>query len=250
MCNSHSKVFGVRSVKELAKADLEIGGTCLSRYLYLERHVRFFQAWLNKQEWCEDPVRFCEEIAERVKRELDPDTDKWCSYIFEEKEVDRTSIFEYEAEEYHKSLEIALSKGFKRAFSKEEKLRELEVRLEKYVLELKLHDKIQDSLEKLPEYQTPGQFLALFKRIDALKKKGDLSYSGWIAFNNQLMKLIGREEYKPRFETKELADQITDLERQIKGINEEIVEEEASNFLFDPHPDADVWIDIQTRLGR
>lgn len=241
MCKVHDKVNGQASVELYAEARL-LNNVCDARYYYLRTQAMSFHAWLGTQEWCADPTQFCMNIVRSVEMALDPDGDKWCAYLFDKQAMSTSDVLADEHDTYQEEMEMIATKGIQKAYSKGEKLKDMEARLENYKVELKLHDRIQDFMDTLPQYKTPGQYKAVFKRLDALKNKGDLSYSGWITFSNQLMKMMGKKEYKPKYEVKCLPDQIKDLEGKITELNKEIME--APEFFQDEHPEADEFIKI------
>jgi phosphopantetheinyl transferase (holo-ACP synthase) len=247
MCNDHGKVYGVNSVELFTEARL-LNNVCGRRHAYLLKQAKGYHTWLKSQEWCSSPDEMMRAIVARIEAVLDKDSDKVAEYLFQEEEMNNASLLASEFDEFQKSLEVIASKGFRKAFSKEEKLKDLETRLERGKEELVLHNKIQDFLDTLPTYKVEGQYKAVFRRLDVLRNQGKLSWSGWVLFSNQLMSLMGKQPIVSKYEVKDLGDQVQELEKKISALNQEIQEE--PEFFMDPHPDADVWIDIQTRLGH
>jgi hypothetical protein len=212
----------MNSVELYAEARM-LKNVCKARMDYLRKQAMSFYVWLGTQAWCADPTRFCEAIVERVELALDPDADKFCEYLFEDKTLTAADLNCFEMKMYNEELEAIADRGYRKAFSKAERLRVLELRLENYKEELQLHDKIQDFLDLLPKYKKEGQYIHVFKRLDALKNQGRLSYSGWIMFSNQLMEKMGRPAHTPNWEVKYLADQMSSVEKKIAELNQEIL---------------------------
>jgi hypothetical protein len=241
MCKVHDKVSGQGSVELYAEARI-LNNTCTARMNYLRAQAVSFHTWLETQNWCEDATKFCQNIVSHTEKALDPDSDKWCEYLFSDKEINHGNILADEFDSYAKELEAIANKGMSKAFSDEQKIKDLEARLEKNKEELKLHNQISDFIDTLPQYTKEGQYKAVFKRLDARKNEGKLSYSGWVTFSNVLMVMMGKQEYKPKYEIKCVADEINKIEGQIADLNKKIMEK--PDFFRDVHPEADEFIKI------
>ena len=94
--------------------------------------------------------------------------------------------------------------------------------------ELKLHDKIQDKLDGITPVNTKGHakdkglIKSCFSRIDALKKEGKLGYAGWFTFNNQLLELVGKDQWVAKYEIHSLPDTIAYYTMRMEAKRDEI----------------------------
>jgi hypothetical protein len=239
MCNNHNKINGMASIEAYAEARI-LGDVCPARYGYLRQQAVSFHTWLEGQEWCSDATAFCNDIVAKVEKALDKDNDVCADYLFERKEATLDEILDESG--FDKEMEDIAIRGERKSRSKAEFLKGLEERYENGVLELRLQDQICDFVEALPEYRVEGQYKAVFRRLDALKREGALSFDGWLTFSNLLMRKMGRKEWTPKFNVVNVADKVLKMEKLILKVNNDI--REAPEFFSDPHKEADEFIEL------
>lgn len=243
MCENqkHDKVTGVKAVELLEEARL-LNNVCSSRMRYLEIKTNSFYEWLDKQDWCEDAVLFCEQVRERVRKELDPDADTCAEYVLENDVATASEQLEMEFDGYENELMRLADQGARKAHSLKWKIQSLEENLERWREELKLHDKIQDALDQFkPGQMTVKRYTKYRERLDWRKRLHQLRYDGWILFTNQLNELMGYSLIKPRWMSESVADKIARGEKRLVALNKEY--EERPEFFSDPHKEADEWIE-------
>lgn len=237
MCKEHNKVFGKEAVIAFAFARIA-GDACARRLAYLKDQAMSYLAWLEEQDWCRNPVTYCQNLVEQVEAEYtDRDSETCADYLFDSKVVEPSEQMELEFDAFEELAQDIDDRAARKQYSKPVTIVELEANIERWKTELKLHDRIQDALDVME----PRQYKVFNARLDELKRQNKLSYSGWVTFKNVLRANMGWKPMNTKYVVSCVADQVAKAEAKLETLTREYLDRE--EFFSDPHPEADAWLE-------
>jgi uncharacterized coiled-coil protein SlyX len=193
--------------------------------------------WVSGQSWCTDANGYARNVVASIERLLEKDpqgnvSDGQCDTLLISANEDRNNTIDELDDEYQVLMEKIVSKSMRDPAAQ---LIWWKQRVFSLEIQLALHDKIQDTIDKLVNeskevvplnkvVSTTIRFMAKVKtyiqRIDQYQHTGKLNYDGWVIFNNQLVTLIGRNELvvNPRYETIDTADKLAFYTRRMEEV--------------------------------
>jgi hypothetical protein len=192
----HDKVHGKKALELFAEVRFLNSACCEARYNYLKAQALSYVEWVGKQEWCTDKLEYARNVVAQIEKLLEKDpqgniSDVQVDTVLEADKVCRGEMEGELEDEYRLLSEKIVSKSQRQ---QEAQLHWWIQRIEIMRDQLKLHETIQDYIDTLKPCKKPGVYRKVFEHMDKRFKLGQLTFDGWVIFNNQVAELIGRKD--------------------------------------------------------